>query len=162
MVKLLLNLKVSHRTHNVISIMRTPEYYSKIPKRYRHETQSCDISKRITDLLVKHEYIYFRKGMINKDKYNYGVPSRMHPSEKLLPILDKITSDDFISEPRDLIILRDADKKDIDYTDTTDTKRWRADLEKYNNFLTKNEVSLVGLTRDLIISIPVIFGITNL
>ncbi len=150
MVKLLLNLKVSHRTHNVISIMRTPEYYSKIPDRYRHETQSYEITKRITDLLVKHEYIYFKKGMIKKDKYKYGEPSKIRPLEKLLPILNKITSDDFISEPRDLIILRDADKKDIDYKDTTDTQRWRADLEKYNNFLTMNEVSLAGLTRDLI------------
>lgn len=151
MVKLLLNLKVGHRTHNVISIMRTQGYYSKIPDRYRHETQSYEITKRITDLLVKHEYIYFKKGMIKKDKYTYGVPSKIHPSEKLIPILDKITSDDFIPEPpRDLIILRDADKNDIKYTDTTDTQRWRADLEKYNNFLTKNEVSLVGLTRDLI------------
>ncbi|MBL0108732.1 MAG: hypothetical protein IPP52_15980 [Ignavibacteria bacterium] len=99
MVKLLLNLKVSHRTHNVISIMRTPGYYSKIPDRYRHETQSYEITKRITDLLVKHEYIYFKKGMIKKDKYTYGVPSKIHPSEKLIPILDKITSDDFILNP---------------------------------------------------------------
>lgn len=34
MVKLFLNLKVNHISDNVVAVMRRPEYYATIPKKY--------------------------------------------------------------------------------------------------------------------------------
>lgn len=148
MVKLLLNLKVSHITGDMISVMRTPKYYAAIPERYREETQSYETVIRITDLLKENEYIHFKKGGKDAEKHTHGVASKIHALDKIVPILNTISVDDlFIEPPRELIILRNSDKNDIDYVDTPIINKMRADLTKYNAYLSKQTVSLVGLSR---------------
>lgn len=159
MVKLLLNLKESQKTNKYIGIMRTPRYYAAIPDKYREETQSYETVKRITDLLIDNNYILFKKGGKNAEKYTHGVPSKIRPLEKIFPILNDITADDLIIElPRESIILRDAKGydsngnevkgKDINYDDTPQITQWRADLSIYNEFLNKNSVTLEGLPKE--------------
>ena len=47
-------------------------------------------------------------------------------------------------QPEELIILRDSTKhkNDIGYRETTQTRRWREDLERYNKFIDKHTVSV--------------------
>ena len=150
MVKFLLNFYLGYINADMTTINLSPKYYSKIPKRYRLETESYAAVKNIVDALEAHGYIIVYPGFKNYND-NTGRLTALKPTSKLIRIIRSIKLLDFETQrPKETIVLRDADKNLKDYTESADTKKWRADLKRYNEFLQKQSVTLDGLTaRDI-------------
>ena len=146
MIKFLLNFYMGYIKAEMTTINMRSSYYSKIPDRYRHETESYAAVKSIVDSFEKHNYIKVTKGFKNLTD-NTGRLTALEPTHKLIKIIKKIQLCDFVLQPpKETIELRDTDKNRIDYTETADTKKCREDLKKYNDFLLNQSVTLDGLT----------------
>jgi hypothetical protein len=101
----------------------------------------------VIDALEDLGYIHQKKGVYNKEK-KLGWQSRMWGTNKLCIyfIRHGLYEPTFFKKPKpkDLIILKDKkeDKTEIGYRETKQTKQWREDLNKYNNFIKKNKVDV--------------------
>jgi len=147
MVKFLLNIYMGYMNAKMTRINLRPKYYSNIPKRYRHETESYAAVKKIVNSLESHGYLNVSKGFkIFSNKT--GRLTALEPTNKLINEIKTIQRKDFIVEPpKETIILRDDKKGPKDYIDSADTKKWRAELKKYNDFIKKQDLTLSGLTK---------------
>ena len=97
----------------------------------------------IVDELEKNKYVE------NKHGYRFPKPgkprvSRMKAKSKLIKLIEKDCSPEMIQiHPNtECIILRDENKKDIEYRDTTRIKSMRNDLYEYNNLIRVNHFDI--------------------
>jgi len=98
---------------------------------------------RVVDGLLSLEYLESRKGFQNQATGS-SYFSRMRATPKLIDLIENNSvAPSMISlEDDQLIILRDADKVDIDYDGTDETSAMEATLRSYNAFLSKYELAL--------------------
>ena len=82
-----------------------------------------------------------------------GKVSRIWPLEKLIKLFKqaKFGLEDILPTPdRECIILRNSQKKDIEYDDTTNTHRMRVDLRQYNELLADTFIDIPSLDTPII------------
>ena len=105
---------------------------------------------RVVDGLLSLEYLESRKGNIDLQN-GRGYFSRMRATPKLIDLIENYSiAPSMISlEDDQLIILRDADKEDIDYDGTDETSAMEATLRSYNAFLSKYELALSLSTEEV-------------
>jgi len=98
---------------------------------------------RVVDGLSNLEYLESRKGFQDQAT-GRSYLSRMRATPKLIDLIENYSvAPSMISlEDDQLIILRDADKVDIDYDGTDETSVMEATLRSYNAFLSKYELAL--------------------
>ncbi len=133
--------------------------------RYRRLYLKHALLMGVLDDLVKLEYIEEKRGFFDKQK-GRGFQTRIKATPKLLDILTgfdiaKIERDPEAPE-EEVIILRDANKKQVDYVDNIFTNVMRNDLGIYNAFLRQSEinmeaVNLRGITDPTAITVKRIF-----
>jgi hypothetical protein len=138
---LLLDLYVRWRKDPLLwtGIPQTPGSYKK--SRY----QLLHVTPKIIDVCADAlaagllEYWTFK----NPGTGGVGYVSRYRPTELLQGYfqLAQLTPDDLRVNPMsEIIILRDADKKDIGYTDTRRTRSMRTELRAWNNMIRRHHV----------------------
>jgi len=130
------------------------------PVRYSRDKNSYTCDRRYGQLFFKYDRIIpiidslERLGYIEQSTFYFdhenekGKQTRMWGTEKLWSIFREHRfpqSTLFIPEPAqkdEIIILRNKSKKDIGYRETRQTRRMREDLERYNAFVSKHNISL--------------------
>ena len=101
----------------------------------------------VIDALELLKYIEQKQGVFIFDK-EFGYQTRMWSKPELWQhfYTHELKAPDFfhVSRPEELVILRDGSKykREIGYRETPLTRRQREDLERYNEFLDKHEVSI--------------------
>ena len=123
--------------------------YSRSPRGYSKGTRLDQLHLgyrpmlRVVDGLSNLEYLESRKGFQDQAT-GISYLSRMRATPKLIDLIENYSvAPSMISlEDDQLIILRDADKVDIDYDGTDETSVMEATLRSYNAFLSKYELAL--------------------
>ena len=101
---------------------------------------------KTVDGLLKLEYIEHVKGFHDRRPGGKSFAPRMKATSKLIDLVEKKHSvtfemiDKYV--PDELIVLRDADKVDIDYVDTKIIISMRSLLERYNKLLSETYIDL--------------------
>lgn len=114
-----------------------------------------NISKKIigiVDALVRHGIIHQQLGFQDRIS-NIGFQSRLWASDKLKNKFCEARFSRFdtcIHEGRESIILRDHNKKDIDYEDSPEIIRMRSLLADYNALLAQTHIDIADLDEPVI------------
>jgi hypothetical protein len=103
----------------------------------------------IVDELEKKGYVENKIGFNDRSTGNSRM-SRMKAKSKLIKLIEKDCSPEMIQTHPDTecIILRDKNKNDIEYRDTTKIKSMRSDLYEYNNLIRINHFDIPGYPKD--------------
>ena len=112
-------------------------------RKYRSKTRynTLHISKTtisVVKALTKLGLIYSHPGFHDRREGGLGRVSRIWPSERLIQHFRKARFSIFAinyHEDRECIVLRDENKKDIEYEDTPETRSMREVLSSYNRLL---------------------------
>ena len=102
----------------------------------------------IVNNLHNHGYIQHFMGYYSTGTKS-GKVSRMRATDKLIELIlsvqdsiVEVDKEDVSECYGNLIVLKDFDKKIIDYEDTDLTLEWKEELRKYNSFLSKSSITL--------------------
>lgn len=139
---ILCNLIASRGT---ISLSLNERFYRKLPKRYNPRKITGGSIREMVSILKTLQYVEYFKG------FNYAQKScisRLMAEPSLMRLIDRFElKEKHLKRHPDAetIYLKDENKKLIDYEDSR-VRKERDFLEKYNNFLSKTELSL--RTRD--------------
>jgi hypothetical protein len=150
---LVLDLFVTHMADPTmyVSYWRTPIKY-KVDSRYGAFFISGNILIEIVDFLEKGGYIEHTKGFKDKDT-GKGRISRMRATSKLMTIVRNnfsVTVPMVGHNPEEqVIILRDANKKDIEYEDTPQVVKMRENVQLINASLAKHAILLYVTDEEL-------------
>ncbi|MBL6934086.1 MAG: hypothetical protein ISR48_01600 [Alphaproteobacteria bacterium] len=141
----LANLYHNHALHpdRYTAYARSPSRYSVIPRYNRLDIKWTPV-RRVADGLGELEYAELVPGFFNHD-WGRGKLSRIKATQPLINFLEQqaITFDMIRPAPdEEVIILRDQDKKDIDYKDTPEIRRMRESLLAYNSHIEEAEIFL--------------------
>ena len=140
---LLLDLYVAWNTDPKleIGVHMSPNFYASV-KRYNQ----LHITRTMIDVVTtlrNHNVISFHKGL----EANHRV-SRISVSPTLENYFTDIRTSIFdINQSKELLVLRDKEKKDIDYKDNSKTKDMRKLLEKYNEILRQTFIDIPFLEK---------------
>jgi len=88
--------------------------------------------------------IELKVGFYDKTK-KVGKRTRIWPTAKLITLFKSSKISTFQigrASNEEVIVLRDADKREIDYEDTKDTIRMRDIVKRYNNLLSRNFIDI--------------------
>jgi hypothetical protein len=115
-------------------------------KRYALLFKSYDYSLQVIDTLKDLGYINHKMGFWEHDK-KFGRQSRMWTTEALMQRFEDaglcnhgfFTSD----RPKDPIIKRDKNKREIQYVDDRKTNKWRAQVKQYNSYIDNSRITVV-------------------
>lgn len=128
--------------------------------RYAVKSLTYKTFKQAFDGLLALEYLEIhRKGFNSKSAYNQSYRTRINATEKLVTLCASFVAGKDISYVRvpavgsdidELIILRDKEKKSVDYEESEFTRRSRSNLEFINAVISSRryELSLSGHERD--------------
>lgn len=126
---------------NALHYARARDAY-RLPKRYRRggRHQTYQYVTKSMDVLLKLGLIEHELGIWNHGRA--GKQSVAWPTDELVELLEPVIAagelERSVQATKETIVLRDrADKKVIDYTDTADTDRMRAEVEILNQELSK-------------------------
>lgn len=118
---------------------------------YRAKTRynALHISKmtiQIVHSLIDMGYVYHKSGFYDPVQRK-GRMTRIKPSEKLIELFRKARFSlfDIGRAQQELVVLRDAEKNDIEYDDTELTNDWRDLLLKYNGILSDAFIDIPSL-----------------
>lgn len=152
---LLLNLKTVKSSF--VSVSMRKDFYDKRPARYRSKITKVIIP--IVKELASAGLIELYMGTKNI-KTGFSFPTKLRPTTGLLEMLNNVSLSKIIDTTEEVIILKDSasggmrtgedgkyefHKKTgniIDYIDTKETKRMRAEIKAYNKFLSKHDITL--------------------
>lgn len=133
-----------------IGYSRNPNMY-KINSRYGAWFLSGTILVKLIDFLHRKGYIEHHAGFRSESKSRR---SRMRATEKLISVFEqqhKVTLPMVRHNPDEqVIILRDADKNDIEYEDTPEVVRMRENLHRINASLEKHAILLFIKNEELV------------
>jgi len=155
---ILINLIAGYESGVAIQYPRRKSKYSK-NRRYGKLFFKYDRVISVIDTLIRMEFIDNWTGFYDREK-KFGRESRMAASSKLIGLFHKYNIDTIDHEgitppPVDeLVQLRDEDGNDIEYIEDKYKKRMESmtqDLIRYNEFITKQEVSF-DLTQDVLVN----------
>jgi hypothetical protein len=126
-----------------VGISRAKGDYNKGESRYRKLFLSYDHVVNTLDDLIELGYVKQRAGFHDR-RTGFGRQTRIRARSKLLRLMNEYgLSTAMIQTVRgETIILRDEHGDDIDYEDTEETMRWRANLERINLGLEKLRIRL--------------------
>jgi len=130
------------------------------PVRYARDGNRYTRARRYGRLFFKYErvvpivaafedlgLIHHRCGRYDREK-SLGRQARMWASEKLVAMFNKVTKgyphQVFSEDPEEPVVLRNENKKEIDYIDTPATILIRKNLNQYNDFITESEVAVAS------------------
>lgn len=126
-----------------ISLHRSPNAYTK-DTRY-NKLHISFLTVGVVDALERAEYVEFHKGYQNRETGKSAI-SRIRATDKLIKLIKddhEVPAIAISKHPHtECIILRDADKRDIDYKDTRTTERMRKQLKAYNALLNKTKIEI--------------------
>jgi hypothetical protein len=111
------------------------------------------ITKTTIEVVGKLEsvgLVLTKKGHYHRETEGQSHVSRMWPTEKLIKMFSAARFGIFdvgYYKTRECIVRRDAEKNDIEYKDTTNTRRWRSNLSKYNALLAKTHIDVTTLEK---------------
>ncbi|WP_133055603.1 hypothetical protein [Mycolicibacter engbaekii] len=115
---------------------RSRDFYSDLPRRYRTiDFLSYHYVTRASDWLQRRGYITQTTGKRNPGPGGDSYRSYAQPTPALLDLVSGLID---LAEPRraektpELILLRDKDGKSVDYADTDETRRMRAEMAEIN------------------------------
>lgn len=115
-------------------------------KRYALLFMKFDRLIPVIDALNDLGYINHRKGFWVLDK-KFGRQSRMWAKEDLLKRFEDVGLCDYgfftDDRPKDPIILKDSNKRKIQYVDDRKTNKWREQIEQYNNCIDNSRITVV-------------------
>ena len=123
---------------------RTDKFY---PKAIRYNPFQIKLRGivAVADGLIQLGYVDYKVGFINPD-YGYTRLSRLRAKTKLIEMLERraglTPSHIQIYVSAESIILRDENKRDIDYRETNETRRMREHLSRYNEQLKNAEIKI--------------------
>ena len=125
--------------------------------RYRAKSRynSLHISRKTIDVATKlHEVglIHSKRGFY--DRAGYSKTCRIWPTEELVEHFTKARFSVFdISShaERESLILHDEQKKDVQYEDTSDTRRMRKVLSDYNELLSRTHIDVAHLDHPYVV-----------
>ena len=147
---ILLNLWVSYHCDKPINYSRSPNNYSH-PKRYGKLRFKYDRVIPIIDTLDKMGFLEQVKGFYDRDK-DLGRQTRMYATHDLIKMFNDAipTSFDVVERlpRREIIQLKDEDKRLLDYEDSDHTENMRKNLHEYNQFI-KNQTIDFEIPLDL-------------
>ena len=139
--QIILNLFIGYLGHTVIKYSRNRDKYH-YKNRYGKLYFKYKTVILLIDTLECLGYLEQRIGFFNKDK-GRGKESRMWPTEKLINFLDISFNDRIVKEqPKEIIHLKNEKKLHINYNETQHTDRLRKRLEKYNYYISKQNIIL--------------------
>ena len=140
---LLLDLYIAWKTDPMleIGIHIAPDFYTKV-KRYNNQHITRTMIDVVTTL-KNHNLINFHKGLEAKHKVSHICAA---------PTLENYFKDIRVSvfdinQSQEFLVLRDNDKKYIDYKDNTKTKDLRKVLEKYNEIIRQTFIDIPFLEK---------------
>lgn len=144
----LINLWHARLLDMPVKYSRDRNFYVRDDARYKKLFFKYDRIIPVIDALEALDYIKQLEGIFFHGK-GFGRQTRMWGTSKLwvfftnniITISNKIS---YKPQPEELIILRDNTKRknEIGYRETTQTRQWREDLERYNKFIDKHTVSV--------------------
>lgn len=141
---ILFNLYIAYLMDKPIRYSRSKDYYNRA-SRYGQLFFKYNRVITVVDTFKKLDLIH-RKGWINDRKNGFRRQSRMWASEKLILMFNETTLNQtrqvYADEPSERIVLRNAMKYLVDYTDTDQTHSFRRNLDYYNNFITGQEIEV--------------------
>jgi hypothetical protein len=126
--------------------------YSRRARDYSHKSRYNELGisyrflRRVIDALMDEQlgYIEHHIGFKNRES-GKGFRSRMRATNRLLTMFASYSIEPHMvtrTDSEEIIILRDSDKKDIEYVDTADTIRMRENLRLLNRRLDDTWVDL--------------------
>lgn len=171
------NLNITKKHIKVIILdlyvkwLTDPEMYSAYyrannayPSKKELRYNKLHISKKtpeIVDALVREGYVVSVTGHFDREHKRTSHISRMRATPKLIDLIvkqHKITPEMVeLASDTECIILRIKDgekKKNIPYTDTPETKKWRRNLYAYNNLLRNTLVDIPQIPRGGLVEKP--------
>jgi hypothetical protein len=148
---IILDLYVAHQTDPTLYITysRNQSDYRKGSK-YSKMFLSFRITKNIIDFLIKNTFIKNVKGYRRPDRPADSKLSRMRATKKLIKLIEGygVVPDMIEPDPdEEVIILRDENKKDIEYKDTPEIIQMRDNVRFINEKL-KQHAILLYITDD--------------
>lgn len=150
---LLANLKVGWDSKSYLAISLDPNYYSSIPNRYRRVFENYRLVRNVIDEMVNAGHIELILGY--KDPTTgIGVPSKIRAQDSIGGLLGALIDFSMFEEirPEEVIILRDIEKKLVDYRDTPRIRDLRKELNIYNNLREKVKLSIKDIPYDILIT----------
>lgn len=119
-----------HQTRGMdvrLSLAKT--FYAETPARYRHNLETYALIRPTRLLAVRTGWITSTLGNIRQRKQTVIVATQKLIDRCIEAGIDPTEQPD---DPTELVVLRDADKKPIDYVDTEHTRRIRCELQEIN------------------------------
>ncbi len=107
------------------------------PSRYKQKLFSPAAKKKAAENLEAYGYIKFRRGGKDPSSFVPGVISIVKPTEKLRAVYDEVIDSPFnvvspFEDCRELVVLKDAAKRLVDYADNDFTRSVRELLNRVN------------------------------
>ena len=135
-------------------------YLMNAPVRYSRRKESYAADKRYGRIFFKHArltatiaafealgLIHQKAGIFDRKK-SFGRQSRIWASQKLASLFSEATQglpqQLYQEEPVERVVLRNSNKKPVGYTDTNETNSIRENLNKYNDFISQQEVTVAS------------------
>lgn len=120
---LLLNLKIYYESNTFVNVPLRPEYYAKIPEKYRLPMHSYEVSRQIIEGLDRHGFIILDKG-----DYERMHTTSCKASPKLIEYLNEFPRT-IISrtKPKSFVILHEFNEEKNEYIEV-DYSNKEADL----------------------------------
>jgi hypothetical protein len=115
------------------------EYYS-VNTRYQPLFGAQGAAKRVRDFLRSNGYADVVAGF-NDPNTGVGFRTRMRATQRLADLLTNISISDYSSRG-ETILLKDDNKKLVEYDDTDLTNRMRGDLEIINNLISNSWIDI--------------------
>jgi len=119
-----------------IGIARGRDAYQRQISRYSRLFLSFRHLTRVVNDLIALGYVKQAIGFHDR-RTGIGRNTRIRARSKLLRLMDQhhVTREAVQTQPHEAVILRNADGNAIDYEDTEETNRWRANLDRINKRL---------------------------
>ena len=131
-----------------IAVNMTRDFYSKNfgtdTTRYNKLNISAKTINVVTTLKDKG-LVGYKRGVEAQEGYGSGFVSRIWAEPKLISMFERSALHEFMvysHHDREMLILRDEDKNDIDYLETEETESQRLVLQQYNDILERTFIDL--------------------
>ena len=116
-----------------LAIYRTTTSYKK-SKRYNHKWFTCRVVVDVSDTLEELGFIEMRKGYLDVNT-NEGHITKVYATPELLKLFAIHAPIEFTATGNELVLIKDGDKKLMEYTDTAFTTGKRDFLVRFNEFM---------------------------
>lgn len=127
-----------------VSVSRNKNFYT-IPKRYNPLDIGYRSLVRTLDALVENKLIEQKIGF-RDERVNRSFRTRIRPDARLSDLFVRLGSKKVnvsVARNYETILLRDSEKRLVDYEDTNETKEMRGRLTEYNEFLLSKKFGLI-------------------